>query len=160
MNLILKTISWKCAMWLSVLILLFLIVFSFYGLYSNKFYFFKYDNYIIPLVTLVHFTYLYAFWFKTKEQERADIQMRNLEFALYIIFFMYIFKLFETLMIVLRYKEFEEQILPKTFLPVGCLIVALYVVLLGLTLLLFEHRKRIIGSYKQDYMNEQIDRRL
>lgn len=143
----------------SILILLLLIVFSFYGLYSNKFYPFKFDNYILPVLSLVHFTYLYVVWFKIKEQERPDWQMRNLEFALYIIFFIYFFKLFETLFIVLSYNDFENQILPKTFVPIGVLIVALYLVLLGLTLLIFAHRRSIIGSYRQDFMNEQIDRR-
>jgi len=146
-------------MLLSIFILLLLIVFSFYGLYSNKFYPFKFDNYILPVLSLVHFTYLYAVWFKIKEQERPDWQMRNLEFALYIIFFIYIFKLFETLVTVLSYNDFENHILPETFVPIGVLIVSLYFVLLGLTLLIFAHRRNLIGPYRQDFMNEQIDHR-
>ena len=127
MKMILRMFSWKRSLWLTVIVLFLLIIFSFYGLYTNKFYLFKFDNYIFPILTIVHFIFLYAMWFKIKEHEIADPQMRNLEFALYIIFFIYIFRLFDTLLTLMSYNDFESNVLPVTFIPVGIFIVFLYV---------------------------------
>lgn len=157
MKLILRMISWKSSLLLTILVLLILIVFSFYGLYTNKFYLFKFDNYIFPALTLVHFTYLYVVWFKIKEQEGPDPPMRNLEFALYIIFFIYVFRLIETISILTSYNDFESHVIPATFVPLGILILILYILLLGLTLITFKHRKYLVGSYKFDNTNDQID---
>ncbi|MBT8300193.1 MAG: hypothetical protein KJO63_02565, partial [Maribacter sp.] len=114
MKLILRILSWKSTLLLSIIILLLLIVFSFYGLYTNKFYLFKFDNYIFPLLTIVHFIFLYAMWFKIKEREITDPQMRNLEFALYVVFFIYIFRLFDTIFTLLTYSDFESHVIPIT----------------------------------------------
>ena len=154
---ILRMFSWKRSLWLTVIVLFLLIVFNFYGLYTNKFYLFKIDNYIFPFLTIVHFIFLYAMWFKIKENEIADPQMRNLEFALYIIFFIYVFRLFDTLFIVLSYNNFESNAIPVTFIPVGIFILFLYVLLLLLTLITFKYRKDLIGPYKFDDINDQID---
>lgn len=157
MKFILRMFSWKITLLLSIIVLMLLILFSFYGLYTNKFYITKYDNYIFPLLTLVHFTYLYAFWFKIRENEIADPQMRNLEFLLYVIFFIYIFRFFETLYILMGYSDFESYLIPVTFIPMGILIMFLYVLLITLTLITFKHRKERIGSYRFDEINEDID---
>jgi len=91
------------------------------------------------------------------ENEIADPQMRKLEFALYIIFFIYIFRLFDTIFILLTYNDFEIHVIPVTFIPIGVLIVFLYLMLLLLTLVTFKHRKDLIGSYRFDDINDQID---
>jgi len=157
MKLILRMFSWKRSLLVSIIVLLLLIVFSFYGLYTNKFYLFKFDNYIFPFLTIIHFTFLYAINFKIMENEIADPQMRKLEFALYIIFFIYIFRLFDTIFILLTYNDFEIHVIPVTFIPIGVLIVFLYLMLLLLTLVTFKHRKDLIGSYRFDDINDQID---
>mgnify|MGYP003424479589 CR=1 FL=1 len=64
---------WKTTVVLTIITLISLSVYSFYGLFTDKFYFLKIDNYIFPLLTLVHFLYLYVVGFKIKEQEIADL---------------------------------------------------------------------------------------
>ncbi|MGB5498298.1 MAG: hypothetical protein WBM77_05175 [Maribacter sp.] len=157
MKMILRMFTWKRSLLLSIIVLLLLIVFSFYGLYTNKFYLFKYDNYIFPFLTIIHFTFLYAMRFKIRENEVADPQMRNLEFALYIIFFIYIFRLFDAISILLTYNDFESNVIPKTFLPIGILVVLLYILLLVLTLVTFKHRIDLVGPYRFDDINDHID---
>jgi len=157
MKLILNLFSWKRSLLLTIIVLILLIVFSFYGLYTNKFYLFKFDNYIFPFLTIIHFTFLYAMNFKIKEGEIADPQMRNLEFALYVIFFIYIFRLFDTLLILLTYNDFESHVIPTTFIPIGILIVFLYSMLLLLTLITFKHRIDLVGTYRFDDINDHID---
>ena len=153
MKSILRMFSWKRSLLLSIIVLLLLIIFNFYGLYTNKFYLFKLDNYIFPFLTIIHFTFLYAMSFKIKENEVADPQMRNLEFALYIIFFIYIYKLFDTIFILLTYNDFESHVIPATFIPIGILIVILYLMLLLLTLITFKHRIDLVGHYRFDDKN-------
>ncbi|MBT8298114.1 MAG: hypothetical protein KJO52_07250 [Maribacter sp.] len=157
MKLILRILSWKSTLLLSIIILLLLIVFSFYGLYTNKFYLFKFDNYIFPLLTIVHFIFLYAMWFKIKEREITDPQMRNLEFALYVVFFIYIFRLFDTIFTLLTYSDFKSHVIPITYIPMGILIVLLYAILLILTLVTFRYRKDLIGPYRFDDVNDHVD---
>lgn len=142
---------------MSISVLVILILLNFYGLYTNKFYFFKFDNYIFPVLTVVHFIFLYALWFKITEREYPDPQMRNLEFSLYAIFFVYVFKFFDTLFILLSYTDFEEHVIPDTFIPVGVTMLVLYLFLVLMTLVTFKHRKEMVGSYNFENMNENID---
>ncbi len=157
MKSILSILPWKRGLILSVVTLLLLIVFSFYGLYTNKFYFFKFDNYLIPLVTLVHFTFLYVLWFKIKEDEVTDPQMRTLEYGLYVVLPIYGYKLFDTLAILFSSSDFENHVIPSTFIPLGILIFMLYLLIIGLTFLAFRYRKDLVGTYNFDEINRHID---
>lgn len=142
---------------LSICILTILIVLNFYGIYTNKFYFLKPDNYIFPILAIVHFVYLYVVQFKIKENEGPDIQMRNLEYALYIILFVYLFKLFDSLNNLLSYIEYKDHLLPQPFQFMTVLILYMYLMLLLLTFISFKHRKELVGVYKFDDLDEHID---
>ncbi|AZQ58182.1 hypothetical protein EJ994_04920 [Maribacter sp. MJ134] len=157
MNTTKVTITWKLALVLSISILLLLDFSNFYGLYSNRFYVFKVDNYIIPILSLIHFSYLYQFWHKVKENLFGSPKMRNLEYSLYILLLVYCFKFFDTLFIILSYFDYENSLFPKTFFPVGLSILVLYASLIVLTLLIFGYRKELIGTYLFDDMNQHVD---
>ncbi|WP_281543205.1 hypothetical protein [Maribacter aestuarii] len=157
MNFIKGILPWKRTLFISIAVLVILNIFSFYGLYTNKFYFFKIDNYIFPILTIVHFIFLYVLWFKIKEDELSDPPMRNLEYSLYIILFVYAYKLFDNLFILISYGEFENHLIPGTFLPLGILIFTLHLFLIGLTLLAFSYRKEVVGNYLFDDMNQHVD---
>ena len=152
-----RILPWKRGLILTVITLIALIVFSFYGLYTNKFYFFKFDNYLLPLLTLVHFIFLYVLWFKIKEEEVTDPQMRNLEYGLYVLIPIYVYKLFDTLFILFSASEFENHVIPATFMPLGILIFVLYILIIGLAFLAFHYRKDLVGGYNFDEINRQID---
>ena len=156
MNVILQILPWKRGLYLSIGILTVLFVLSFYGLYTNKFYFFKFENYIIPILSFVHFGFLYVLNFKINEREVADLPMRNLEYGLYVILLVYVFKLIDTLFILLGMEDFENHVIPDTFMPMGIFIFSLYLLLILLTLLTFQYRKNLVGSYNFDEIN-QID---
>ncbi len=156
MKLVLQFLPWKRGLYLSIGILAILIVLSFYGLYTNKFYFFKFENYIIPILSIVHFGFLYVLKFKIKEQEVADIPMRNMEYGLYIIILVYIFKLFDTLFTLMGLEDIENHFIPESFMPMGIFISVLYLLLILLTLLTFQYRKQMVGGYNFDEIN-QID---
>ncbi|MBU2946406.1 hypothetical protein [Zobellia uliginosa] len=157
MKFILKIFPWKRTINVSIAIIAALIIFSFYGLYTNTFYLLKANNYIFPLLTLCHITFLYVLWFKIKEDELTDPQMRNLEYILYAVFGVYVFKTVESLYILTSFSEFENHIIPSSFFPVGILIFILHVLLLGLTLLAIKYRRDMVGPYIFDDMNQQID---
>lgn len=157
MNFIKNILTWKRTLILSVGILALLNIFSFYGLYTNKFYFFKIDNYIFPLLSIVHFIFLYVLWFKIKEDELSDPPMRTLEYVLYIISLVYVYKLAETIIILLSYNSFDNHLIPSTFLPLGYFILLLYILLLIVTYLAIDYRKKIVGTYLFDDMNQHVD---
>ncbi|WP_089884550.1 hypothetical protein [Kriegella aquimaris] len=157
MKSVLQLFPWKWVLRLSIMALLVLSVFSFYGLYTDKFYFFKPDNYIFPLLSIVHFTFLYVLWFKIKENELSDPPMRTLEYSLYIIFLVYLYKFFETTQILISYDEFENHVIPNSFFPIAILIVTLQLLLMALTLMAFKYRKDLVGQYVFDDMNQHVD---
>ena len=157
MNFIKGILTWKRTLILSVGVLALLNIFSFYGLYTNKFYFFKIDNYIFPLLSIVHVVFLYVLWFKIKEDELSDPPMRTLEYVLYIISLVYVYKLIETIIILLSYNDFDNHLIPSTFLPLGYFILLLYVLLLLVTYLAIDYRKKIVGTYLFDDMNQHVD---
>lgn len=145
---------WKTTVVLTIITLISLSVYSFYGLFTDKFYFLKIDNYIFPLLTLVHFLYLYVVGFKIKEQEIADPQMRNLEYSLYVILLVYGFKTIDTLTTLLSYGEYDNHIIPNTFIPMGITMLILYIFLLFLTFLSFKLRKEFVGDYNFENMTD------
>lgn len=152
-----RIISVRVNLILSCIILILLIIANFYGLYSNRFHVFKPANYIFPLLTVIHFVYLYVLQFKVKVDEGPDPSMRNLEYVLYAVFLVYFFKIYETVNILLTFNDFQTHIIPSTFLPIGIVIISLYVALILNTLLAFKQRKEIVGDYVFDNMNEKID---
>ena len=157
MNFIKGILTWKRTLILSVGVLALLNIFSFYGLYTNKFYFFKIDNYIFPLLSIVHFVFLYVLWFNIKEDELSDPLIRTLEYILYIISLVYVYKLVETIIILLSYNDFDNHLIPSTFLPLGYFILILYSLLLLVTYLAIDYRKKIVGTYLFDDMNQHVD---
>jgi len=69
----------------------------------------------------------------------------------------YIFKILDTFYIVLSYKDYDDFIIPATFLPVGITMLIFQFILVLLTLLAFVHRKVQVGEYTFDRINENFD---
>ena len=149
--------SWKLCRILSLALLPVLIVLNFYGLYSNQFYWFKVDNYIFPLVTILHYIYLSSLHFRIREAEYPDLQLRNLEYAMYGAMIIYGFKWMDTLYVLMSYNDYDHDLLPKTFFPVGTTLLGLQAWLFALTFAAFYFRKTLVGSYNFDQVNEKFD---
>ncbi|MGW9686215.1 hypothetical protein [Flagellimonas sp. 2504JD1-5] len=152
-----KIFSWKNVNLIIFFSLLVLIVLNFYGIYTNRFYFLKPDNFIIPVLGIIHFLYLYVIWFKIREGELPDPKMRNLEYTLYAILIVYIFKIYDSAMVVSSYSQFQEHVLPTTFRPISILVLSLYILLTAMTILSFWYRKKLIGLYKFDDCNSNLN---
>lgn len=138
---------------LSAIVILALVILNFYGPYTGKFYFFKLHNYIFPALTLVHMVFLYVLWFKIKEDEMTDIQMRNLEYVLYAVLGIYAIKTFQSGAELFSYSDYENHLLPSGFLLIGISKFILHILLVGLTLLTFKYRKNRVGDYKFNDMD-------
>ncbi len=146
MTFFLKIATFNRVFIISLILIFFLDILSFYGIYSNKFYFFKIDNYIFPILTIIHILYMYRVRLKIKLRKRTDLQTQNLEYAMYFVFLIYLYKFFETIYTLFSFNTIDNSLIPKTFLPIGFLILILYLLLIISTLLLFELRKQLIGS--------------
>ncbi|MFS4468340.1 hypothetical protein [Maribacter sp. 2210JD10-5] len=157
MNFIKEILPWKKTLIASIIVLILLSIFSFYGLYTNTFYFFKVGNYVFPIVSIVHFVFLYVMWFKIKEDEYSDPPMQKIEYALYVISFIYLYKLVDTVIMLFSFSEYENHAMPVTFLPLGIGILLLYVFLIVLTVLAINYRKQLVGTYQFDEMNQHVD---
>jgi hypothetical protein len=151
---LLRLITWKKCFILSLSILPLLIIFSFYGLYTNKFYFLKIDNYIFSLLMIIHAWFLNALYQLEKEPHAHMNITRNLEYIMYAIFLVYLFKIAETSYILLSYFEYSDLVLPPTFLPVGLFILSLQCILLIITFATFKLRRERIGPYRFDRVHK------
>ncbi|WP_420322509.1 hypothetical protein [Flagellimonas sp.] len=152
-----KIFSWKNVNLIIFFTLLVLIVLNFYGIYTNRFYFLKPDNFIIPVLGIIHFLYLYVIWFKIREGELPDPKMRNLEYTVYAILIVYLFKIYDSAMVMGSYSQFQEHVLPSAFRPISIITLILYILLASMTLLSFWHRKKLIGLYKFDDYNSNLN---
>lgn len=150
-------LTWRRNSIIILIILLALIILNFYGLYTNRFYFFKPDNYIFPLLSSAHFLYLYVIWFKITEGELPDPKMRNLEYALYAIMIVYFFKIYDSALVLSSTSEYQEHIMPTTFVPIGTITLVLYCLLPLFTLMSFWHRKQHIGQYNFENYNDNLN---
>ncbi|MGX1930291.1 hypothetical protein [Flagellimonas sp. 2504JD4-2] len=152
-----KIFNWKVVNVITLFILSVLIVLNFYGIYTDRFYFLKADNYIFPVLAAIHTLYLYVIWFKIKEGELPDPKMRNLEYAIYVILIVYAFKIYDSVTVVNSFSEFQEHILPGAFRPISILTLVLYSFLPALTFLSFWHRKRLVGVYNFENYNDNLN---
>jgi len=142
---------------LTIVSLLSLIVLGFYSMYGNTFVFNRFESYIFPLLTMIHFLYLYVLWFKITEREYPDMIMKNIEYVMYGILLVYGYNIYETFLILGSQNEFQDHVIPSSFVPMGFLIIALQALLVLLTVWSFVIRKRIVGKYDFDYLNNHID---
>lgn len=157
MNNISKIITWKRNILASLAVLLVLIVLDFYGVYTNKFYFLKADNYIFPVLASVHLLYLYVVWFKISEGELPDPKMRNIEYVLYAIMIVYVFKIYDSVQVLGSVKNYGEHVIPTTFKPIATLTLVLYSILPILTIYTFWLRKRYVGAYNFENYNDNLN---
>ena len=157
MSLLLKTFPWKLSLLLSLLVLTVLIVLNFYGLFTARFYFLKIDNYIFPLLAIIHLKYIQMLWLKIRERGYRDTKLRNFEYGLYPVVLVYIYKASDTAYMLLNATRYDNYILPENFLQMGTIVLGLQIALIFLTLLTFSHRRRKLGPYNFDRINENID---
>ncbi|WP_222984148.1 hypothetical protein [Flagellimonas meishanensis] len=157
MSLLNDILNWKRNVFLTALILVALIVLDFYGIYTNRFYFLKLDNYIFPLLSLIHFLYLYVVWFKITEIELPDPKMRNLEYVLYVLMIIYLFKIYDSFLVLGSYRDFSEHVVPPTFKPVATITLVLHSLLPMLTMFSFWQRKKYIGTYNFENYNDNLN---
>tara|TARA_R110000744_G_scaffold17276_3_gene46966 strand:- start:2227 stop:2709 length:483 start_codon:yes stop_codon:yes gene_type:complete len=142
---------------LTIVSMLSLIILGFYSMYGNTFIFNRFESYIFPFLTLIHFLYLYVLWFKITEMEYPDMIMKNIEYVMYAILLVYGYNIYETFLIFGSQNEFQDHVIPSSFVPMGILIIALQTLLVLLTVWSFVIRKRIVGKYDFDYLNNHID---
>ncbi|QBA64206.1 hypothetical protein [Muriicola soli] len=81
--------------------------------------------------------------------------LRTIEFAMYAILPVYLFKMAETLYILTTYLDHSEHIFPTTFVPVGSTILILQALIIFLTFTTFRHRKDRLGPFRYDRINGQ-----
>ncbi|RAJ12704.1 hypothetical protein [Arenibacter echinorum] len=142
---------------LTIVSMLSLIILGFYSMYGNTFIFNRFESYIFPFLTMIHFLYLYVLWFKITEMEYPDMIMKNIEYVMYAILLVYGYNIYETFLILGSQNEFQDHVIPSSFVPMGILIIALQTLLVLLTVWSFVIRKRIVGIYDFDYLNNHID---
>lgn len=142
---------------LTIISLVSLIVLGFYSMYGNIFIFNRIESYIFPVLTLIHFLYLYVLWFKISENEYPDMIMKNIEYIMYGILLAYAYNIYETYLILASQSEFQDHVIPTSFEPMGMLIISLQSLLVLLTLWSFVIRFQWVGKYDFDYLNNHID---
>lgn len=142
---------------LTIVSLVSLIILGFYSMYGNTFVFNKLGSYVFPFLTMIHFVYLYVLWFKITEREYPDMIMKNIEYVMYCILLVYGYNIYETILILGSQNEFKDHVIPSSFIPMGILIISLQTLLVLLTVWSFVMRKRMVGKYDFDYLNNHID---
>lgn len=152
-----KFLTWKTTIICTLSVLFPLVVLNFYGYYTNSFDVSKVGNYIFPILCIVHILYLYVIWFKIRENELPDPKMRNIEYALYAILLVYVFKIFQTIQVLVSAAGFEGHVIPSTFMPMAVLTLIMSVILPFLTLYTFWLRKKIIGVYNFENYNNNLN---
>ncbi|MDL5511857.1 hypothetical protein QSE00_08540 [Arenibacter sp. M-2] len=142
---------------LTIISLVSLIILGFYSMYGNIFIFNRVESYIFPVLSLIHFLYLYVLWFKITENEYPDMIMKNIEYIMYGILLAYGYNIYETFLILGSQSEFQGHVIPSSFVPMGFLIIALQSLLVVLTVWSFVIRIQRVGKYDFDYLNNHID---
>ena len=142
---------------LTIVSLVSLIILGFYSMYGNTFVFNRLESYIFPFLTIIHFIYLYVLWFKITEKEYPDMIMKNIEYVLYGMVLFYGYNIYATFLLFGSQNEFQDHVIPSTFVPMGILIISFQTLLVLLTVWSFIIRRQRVGKYDFDYLNNHID---
>ncbi|MCM4163147.1 MULTISPECIES: hypothetical protein [unclassified Arenibacter] len=142
---------------LTIVALVALIILGFYSMYGNTFVFNRLESYIFPFLTIIHFLYLYVLWFKITEKEYPDMIMKNIEYVLYGMVLFYGYSIYGSFLMLGSQNEFQDHVIPSTFVPMGILIITLQALLVLLTVWSFIIRRQRVGKYDFDYLNNHID---
>src|SRR5688572_23964285 len=135
---------------LTIVSLVSLIILGFYSMYGNTFVFNRLESYIFPFLTIIHFIYLYVLWFKITEREYPDMIMKNIEYVLYGMVLFYGYNIYATLLLLGSQNEFQDHVIPSTFVPMGILIISFQTLLVLLTVWSFIIRRQRVGKYDFD----------
>ncbi len=142
---------------LTIVSLVTLTILGFYSMYGNTFVFNRFESYIFPLLTMIHFLYLYVLWFKITENEYPDMIMKNIEYVMYGMVLVYAYNIYGTFLTLGSQNEFQDHVIPSTFVPMGILIITFQALLVLLTVWSFIIRRQRVGKYDFDYLNNHID---
>ena len=142
---------------LSVITIACLIFLSFYSIYGNTFVFNRIDNYIFPLLSVIHLLFMYVLWFKITENEYPDMIMKHIEYIMYGILLIYFYEIFQTYLILESQNQFQGHVIPSSFLPMAIVTISLRSLLIVFTIWSFVIRKQMVGKYDFDYLNNHID---
>ncbi|MFC4096816.1 hypothetical protein [Euzebyella saccharophila] len=155
---ILETLlPWKRTIYTTIVLIIVLSILNFYGLYTNSFPVLNWENFAFPFFSLIHLLFLYVLWFKIKEYEHTDPQMKITEYLLYAVILLYLFYAFQTLTTLLSSFDFASHVIPNTFWPVGILLFILQISLVALGFMAIHFRKTLVGHYNMDEENQHID---
>lgn len=83
--------------------------------------------------------------------------MKNIEYIMYGIVLVYLYKISETIITFSSQYDFQDHVIPNSFVPMGILIMTLQSLLIILTIWSFVLRKQRVGKYNFDYLNNHID---
>jgi len=131
-----------------------LVLFNFYGPFSNRFYFGKLDGYMFLLLVAFQALYLFRLLAKTKNEMNSDSQLRYLEYVVYGVLVVYGYKTIDTVLSLNLASEIQPDLLPETFFPLVLLSLALYLLVIILSVLTFTFRKRLLGSFSQETIED------
>ena len=83
--------------------------------------------------------------------------MRNIEYVLYAIMIVYVFKIYDSITVLNSLELYGTHIIPATFEPIATLSVVLHSILPVLTLYTFWLRKRYVGVYNFENYNDNLN---
>lgn len=86
-----------------------------------------------------------------------DPKMRNLEYILYAVMIVYVFKIYDSFLVLGSTSDYANSVIPATFKPMAISILILYCLLPLLTLVSFWYRKQLIGSYNFENYNDNLN---
>ena len=131
-----------------------LVLFNFYGPFSNRFYFGKLDGYMFLLLVVFQAIYLFRLLAKAKNKMISHSQLRYLEYVVYGVLVVYGYKTIDTVLSLNLASEIQPDLLPETFFPLILLSLALYLLVIILSILTFTLRKRLLGSFGQETIED------
>ncbi|MEL6975123.1 MAG: hypothetical protein AAGL29_06965 [Bacteroidota bacterium] len=148
-------VTLKRLVWTLLTLLVVLVLFNFYGPFSNRFYFGKLDGYLFLMLAVFHVLYLFKLLGKAKKEATTDSQLRYMEYVVYGVLVVYGYKTFDTVVSLNLASEIEQELLPKTFFPLVIVSLAFYLLAIILSILTFILRKRILGSFRQETIEDK-----
>ena len=152
-----RSLELKIEIAFTLIVLLVLSAFNFYGMHTDRFYFGIPENYVFTGLSLFNIWYVRHLWRRLHGHEISYWRIRNTELVMYAVWLGYGYLMIDALISVQETRALKNHIVAESFYTRSYAMIVLYGVLMLLNLRTFLHRKALFGSFSFKKSTDDLD---
>ncbi|MDH3697957.1 MAG: hypothetical protein OEQ81_04780 [Flavobacteriaceae bacterium] len=152
-----RALELKIEITFTLIILVVLSAFNFYGMHTDRFYFGIPENYVFTGLALLNIWYVRHLWRRLNDHGVSNKRIRKMELIMYAVWFGYGYLMVDVIIGLQETRDLKNYIVADSFFVRSYCMIVLYGLLMLLSLRTFLHRKALFGSFSFKNSTEDLD---